>query len=288
MVGTDNIHQSKKFGIPLKLEFILILFAIIGLFMFIFKKTTRWVRRTFHSRQKHDLASKNTFSAFLSSHKKLLNENNINISDIEENESDSNNLENIGFEIEDERNYNNENENESDDKFEIATNSNRIADLRMLLPSFVSEIVNDTERQVRSTFFKDGKIPKHAAPMKILKLNEKKCRQIFEDIFRVPFTSVRPDFLKYPETGRNLELDGYNRKLRLAFEYSGKQHFFYSTFFHGTHKKFEEQLSRDSFKKRICRRMHIELIIIPYSVDYMDLESFIRRRLGELNLLPAS
>jgi hypothetical protein len=33
------------------------------------------------------------------------------------------------------------------------------------------------------------------------------CKYHLENIFRKPFYKIRPDFLKNPETGRNLEID---------------------------------------------------------------------------------
>ena len=44
------------------------------------------------------------------------------------------------------------------------------------------------------------------------------CREILESIYSVPFKPCRPNFLKNPKTGRNLELDGYNEELKIAFE----------------------------------------------------------------------
>ena len=47
---------------------------------------------------------------------------------------------------------------------------------------------------------------------------ERKCKRIIQKIFRKPFTKIRPDFLKNPETNRNLELDLYNEELKIAVE----------------------------------------------------------------------
>lgn len=50
---------------------------------------------------------------------------------------------------------------------------------------------------------------------------EKRTREIIERITGRKFPSVRPNFLKNPKTGRNLELDMYNDSLKLAIEYNG-------------------------------------------------------------------
>ena len=55
---------------------------------------------------------------------------------------------------------------------------------------------------------------------------ERSCKKIFELLFQEKFNKSRPKWLKDKRTKRNLELDGYCRKLKIAFEYQGQQHFF--------------------------------------------------------------
>jgi hypothetical protein len=82
------------------------------------------------------------------------------------------------------------------------------------------------------------------------------------------FIKVRPDFLKYPQTGRNLELDFYCKDLNLCVEYNGKQHYKYVKFFHNSDpNKFEQQRARDAFKKKRCAELGITFIEIPYTVS---------------------
>ena len=112
--------------------------------------------------------------------------------------------------------------------------------------------------------------------------NEEMVRRIFESLFGEKFETTRAiDNLKY-ENGRNLELDGYNKKLSLAFEYQGIQHE-KITFHHSPSKnkikkynmteteieehkknKFIEQQKRDLFKTEKCKEIGIILIIISY------------------------
>lgn len=108
---------------------------------------------------------------------------------------------------------------------------------------------------------------------------ENKCRDIFEYLFQEPFPTKRPSFLKNPETGRNLELDGYNPKLQVGFEYNGRQHYDFPNTFHKTKEEFLKQVERDRFKEQRCRDTGVTLITIPDTVPDESLESFIRAEL---------
>ncbi|MHA1733209.1 MAG: hypothetical protein ACTSU5_14775 [Promethearchaeota archaeon] len=56
-------------------------------------------------------------------------------------------------------------------------------------------------------------------------VEEDVVRKIFEYLFDgKPFPPAYPPWLVNPATGRTLEFDGYNRELRLAFEYNGPHH----------------------------------------------------------------
>ena len=102
--------------------------------------------------------------------------------------------------------------------------------------------------------------------------SEEKTRLIFERLFGVKFTKDRPDFLKR-SNGRNLELDGYNKEMRLAFEYDGIQHYKFVPYFHRTYDNFIKQQERDREKDQMCRENGITLIRIPYFVT--DIENYI-------------
>lgn len=116
--------------------------------------------------------------------------------------------------------------------------------------------------------------------------HESRCRQILEDIYGRKFESIRPDFLKNPKTGRNLELDCYNADLRLALEYDGIQHSKYNKFFHRKGpQQFVDQAKRDLFKDKTVKKMGIDLVRVPHYIRYDDLERFIRTRLKELGRL---
>lgn len=110
---------------------------------------------------------------------------------------------------------------------------------------------------------------------------EKICCSVMEKAYNKPFTSIRPDFLKNPETGRNLELDCYNPELRYAVEYNGIQHYQYTKKYHKKPEDFENQIKRDHLKADLCEKNGVYLITVPYSVALGDIEAYIRRRLPE-------
>jgi hypothetical protein len=102
---------------------------------------------------------------------------------------------------------------------------------------------------------------------------EKECRRIFEELFKVPFKKVRPNWLKYKKK-RPLELDGLNETivtpigLGLAFETNGKER-----------KKY------DKFKMKKCKKKGVLVIIIPYTVGFSKLRDYIIKELEKNGVL---
>jgi|SRR5271156_3529100 hypothetical protein len=111
--------------------------------------------------------------------------------------------------------------------------------------------------------------------------HENKCRSILEKYFNKPFNKIRPDFLKQPN-GKNLELDMYNQELNIACEYNGVQHEKYSPFFHKSYQDFIDQQNRDQFKYNKCRELNIKLIVVPSSIKYENLESYIKNEIKKI------
>jgi DNA-directed RNA polymerase subunit RPC12/RpoP len=108
--------------------------------------------------------------------------------------------------------------------------------------------------------------------------SEKECRRIFEYIFKKPFKSIRPTFLK------GLELDGYNDDLKLGFEYNGIQHYKNIEYFHKTKEALEQQKERDNLKIKICKENNINLIVIPYTIKFEDLYNYIYEEVKKCHL----
>jgi len=110
---------------------------------------------------------------------------------------------------------------------------------------------------------------------------EEICRKVLEEIYGLPFPKVRPDFLKNPETGRNLELDGYCHQLRLGFEFNGAQHYVYPNNFHKSTEEFLHQVHRDNFKYKFCKRQGIHLIVVPQDIPASQIRDFIMSQLPQ-------
>jgi hypothetical protein len=100
-----------------------------------------------------------------------------------------------------------------------------------------------------------------------------------ETIFQKPFYKIRPDFLKNEQSGRNLEIDLFNKDLGLAVEIQGIQHYKFSPRFHLTPKHFEEQQQRDQQKALKCRQYGIKLIEVPYHVKERELYQYLIKKL---------
>lgn len=126
--------------------------------------------------------------------------------------------------------------------------------------------------------------------------HEERCREIFQNIYRAPFKSVRPDWLRNPvKGGRNLELDGFNENIPtplgrgLAFEYDGRQHGEYIPHFHRNGvNDFKYQVKKDTYKDLKCKERGVMLVRIPHFVDYYDLDRYIGDRLKKLGVFPRS
>ena len=109
---------------------------------------------------------------------------------------------------------------------------------------------------------------------------EAECRYVLETIFNKPFKKRRPKFLFNTKTGSNMELDMYNKELRIACEYNGKQHYVYTPYFHrGGEHEFQEQVERDNLKRRVCKKLGILLIEIPYTVKLENIRNEIKKQL---------
>lgn len=128
------------------------------------------------------------------------------------------------------------------------------------------------------------------------KMNENECRRVIEARYRIPFPTIRPDWLRSPHTTkrgkrRSLELDGYNpmnsslkfddvSSTGLAFEYDGIQHY-EPGHFGMTIEQFDRLVERDRSKDKQCKDLGITLIRIPYTVKFNKIESYMNSELDK-------
>lgn len=117
---------------------------------------------------------------------------------------------------------------------------------------------------------------------KFLSKGEKICRDTMEKIYGVPFKNTRPGWLKNHLTGRNLELDCYNEKLKLAVEYNGEMHYKWPNYYNQTYQEFKNQARRDKLKHELCKKQGVHLIVVPYTVPFNLIPTYIMYHLPEI------
>ena len=98
-------------------------------------------------------------------------------------------------------------------------------------------------------------------------LGEEATRKYLETKFGKEFPKDHPEFLRFSKKkggkGRKLELDGYCKELKIAFEYNGKQHYKPVEKFKMGPTEVQYQKQSDDFKHRECITDTIWLIVVP-------------------------
>ncbi len=103
------------------------------------------------------------------------------------------------------------------------------------------------------------------------------------EMFRILKKIMKSPMIKHDRTVLDgLELDAYFSKLKLAFEYMGKQHYEWIKFFHKTEEEFKVQQYRDKCKKKLCKMLGITLIRIKYDEELS--EQLVLSKLKHFNL----
>jgi len=138
------------------------------------------------------------------------------------------------------------------------------------------ECVNGHQWTARSF---DVKNKKSWCPTCKVHIKEQICRKIFEKMFNKKFPNTRPKWLKGSK-GYPLELDGYNKALKLSWEYNGQQHYMS---IHGS--DYKAQQKRDKLKVKICKKKGINLIVIPYTIKLANFQEFIINKCKELDII---
>lgn len=110
--------------------------------------------------------------------------------------------------------------------------------------------------------------------------SENKCRETMKQIFLSEFPKCRPTWL-INSRGNQMELDGYNVTLGIAFEHHGEQHYTLSTPFIVNNEHLSFRLESDQLKRTLCRDNSVCLIEIPQLTTrtrIKDLPEFILSR----------
>lgn len=107
--------------------------------------------------------------------------------------------------------------------------------------------------------------------------SEELARTTFEQLFGKKFPKKRPKWLRNSR-GFQMELDGYNEELKLAFEYQGVQHYKQSHW--GTNLK--QRQADDRYKRELCEEMGVLLVELTYQADYRDFPTIIKNNLERL------
>lgn len=111
---------------------------------------------------------------------------------------------------------------------------------------------------------------------------EEECRRVLEKVFDCKFPSVRPRWLRNPESNMPLELDCYNSDYGIAVEYQGEQHYRFVPKFHASQDEFARQKRRDAYKRLLCQKNNIHLIEVPYWVSRSAIEEYLIQELRKI------
>ncbi len=110
---------------------------------------------------------------------------------------------------------------------------------------------------------------------------ERICRGFFEEMFQNEFSKEKPNWLVNLR-GNQIELDGYNENLGLAFEAQGEQHYYLVPHFHKTLEDFEQRIEDDLKKLELCKQNNVILIQIPHYVHPNNIQRYITNKYEHL------
>ncbi|NML35452.1 zinc-ribbon domain-containing protein [Paraburkholderia antibiotica] len=108
---------------------------------------------------------------------------------------------------------------------------------------------------------------------------ERLCRYYFEALTSHRFPKARPTWL-VNERGNRMELDGYNEKLKLAFEHQGEQHYRPVAHFNRRGETLLRRQRDDERKLQLSEQRGITLVAVPFSVPTSELDVWIKCAIG--------
>lgn len=114
-------------------------------------------------------------------------------------------------------------------------------------------------------------------------LGERICRLFFENMFKKEFKKSRPTWL-INDDGYQMELDGYNEELEIAFEHQGRQHNKMIPYYYSSVDQYTKRIADDQKKHELCKVHGITLITVPQIPDDLhlaDIREFILQKCNE-------
>ena len=108
-------------------------------------------------------------------------------------------------------------------------------------------------------------------------IREEICRYIFEKIFSVSFKRYKPSWL-LNDRGNRMELDGFNEKIKVAFEHHGEQHYKLG-FFINSQGELNQRKKDDKKKRQLCKSQGVTLFEIPFDQNLDELPKFIKNKI---------
>jgi hypothetical protein len=110
--------------------------------------------------------------------------------------------------------------------------------------------------------------------------SEELARTTFRQLFGAPFRKARPKWLKNSR-GRQMELDGFEESLGLAFEYQGRQHF-ENVGIYSSEVQLEQRIVDDKDKVRLCAENGITLITLNWDTEIYEFPTEIHAQLERI------
>lgn len=107
--------------------------------------------------------------------------------------------------------------------------------------------------------------------------SEELARTTFRQLFGAPFRKARPKWLRNSR-GRQMELDGFEESLSLAFEYQGRQHF-ENVGIYSSDAQLKQRIIDDRDKARLCGENGVTLITINWDTDIYEFPKEIQAQL---------
>lgn len=119
----------------------------------------------------------------------------------------------------------------------------------------------------------------------IVNLSEERARQCMEFIFNYSFPNIW-GIIKKSTTNRKMQFDGYNDKLKIAFEYQGEQHYHWKDCRGKTEEQkkqiFKKIKENDDEKLKLSKKQNILLIIIKYFKNNKEDKEYLIHVINEL------